>query len=134
MEKYVQPIKKIFAISVLRGQKRTHSAIVRLMPFFGQEKSHFLPEAAAKCQKSIFYKSPTCREGALSILRIQKPIIFFLLHSEAVSKIKLFSLRPGRKMKTTQKVVIKEPLLLGHIFFSYATSNQYQSTRGYLTM
>ncbi len=91
-----------------------------LCHFFGR-KSHFLPKTAAKCQKWIFFKSPTQRSRTCSRCSLcevalksehfkdtKTPYNFFLSHSEAVSKIKLFSCRKDRTMKSTWKIMIKE--------------------------
>ena len=89
---------------------------------FFVRKSHFLPKTAAKCQKWIFFQSPTQRSRTCSCCSFCEVALesqhfkdtkthynFFLSHSEAVSKIKLFSCRPSETIKATQKMMIKEP-------------------------
>ncbi len=120
--------------------------LANLCHFFVR-KSHFWPKTAAKCQKWIFFKSPTQRSRTCSFCLIcelafksehfkdtKTQYNFFLSHSESVFKIKLFSCWPRRAMKSTWKMMIKEHLLLGNIYFWYDKRNQYRSTSGNLTM
>ncbi len=94
--------------------------LANLCHFFVR-KSHFWPKTAAECQKWIFFKSPTQRSRTCSSCLFcelafksehfkdtKTQYNFFLSHSEAVSKIKLFSCWPCRAMKSTWKMMIKE--------------------------